>query len=121
MRLRMTAVCTAIVATLLWMLISTSSAAEREDHFERHVRPLFIERCHKCHAGDEAKGGLRLDSRTAALKGGDTGAAIVAGKPEESLLLQAVRHENGLEMPPDGKLTAAQVEAESVGLPGLTP
>jgi len=111
MRLRMTAVCTAIVATLLWMLISTSSAAEREDHFERHVRPLFIERCHKCHAGDEAKGGLRLDSRTAALKGGDTGAAIVAGKPEESLLLQAVRHENGLEMPPDGKLTAAQVEA----------
>jgi hypothetical protein len=96
---------------MLLMLISTSSAAEREDHFERHVRPLLIERCHKCHAGDEAKGGLRLDSRTAALKGGDTGTAIVVGKPEESLLLQAVRHENGLEMPPDGKLTAAQVEA----------
>lgn len=110
MKLPMPVLCTAFVASLLLMLISTSSAAEREDHFERHVRPLLIERCHKCHAGDEAKGGLRLDSRTAALKGGDTGAAIVAGKPEESLLLQAVRYENGLEMPPDGKLTAAQVE-----------
>jgi hypothetical protein len=111
MKMSMPVFCTVFVASLFLMLISTSSAVERNDHFERHVRPLLIERCHKCHAGDEAKGGLRLDSREAALKGGDTGAVIVAGKPEESLLLQAVRHENGLKMPPDGKLTAAQVEA----------
>ncbi len=93
--------------------IQSGAAADKEDHFERHVRPLLIERCHKCHAGAEAKGGLRLDSRAAALKGGDTGAAIDVVRPEASVLLQAVRHENGLEMPPDGKLTAAQIEALS--------
>ncbi|MEY4180156.1 MAG: hypothetical protein RLY70_3730, partial [Planctomycetota bacterium] len=94
----------------LWLLatavqlVTALHASEKEEEFERRVRPVLIERCHKCHAGSEAKGGLRLDSRTAAMKGGDTGPAIVVGKPEQSLLLQAVRHENGLEMPPDGKL-----------------
>ncbi|MBS0261496.1 MAG: DUF1549 domain-containing protein [Planctomycetes bacterium] len=82
-----------------------------EQHFESKFRPLLIERCHKCHAGKAMKGGLRLDSREALLKGGDTGPAILSGKPDESLLIQAVRHENGLEMPPDGKLTAAQIDA----------
>jgi hypothetical protein len=106
-------ICAALLATPFLMLISASGASELEDDFEQHVRPLLIERCHKCHAGNETKGGLRLDSREAALKGGDTGAAIVGGNPEASLLLQAVRHENGLEMPPDGKLTAAQIEALS--------
>ena len=95
----------------LAFLVLAGSVRADDQHFEQYVRPLLIERCHKCHAGTEAKGGLRLDSREFALKGGDTGAAIIAGKPEQSLLLQAVRHENGLEMPPDGKLTAAQIEA----------
>ncbi|MFM7830893.1 MAG: c-type cytochrome domain-containing protein, partial [Planctomycetaceae bacterium] len=95
----------------LAVLLLAGSARADDQHFEKSVRPLLIERCHKCHAGSEAKGGLRLDSREAALQGGETGAAVVAGKPEQSLLLQAVRHENGLEMPPDGKLTAAQIEA----------
>ena len=82
-----------------------------EQLFESKVRPLLIERCHKCHAGDETKGGLRLDSRTAALQGGDTGPAVIPGKPDQSLLLQAVRHESGLQMPPDGKLSPGQIEA----------
>ncbi|MBC7965089.1 MAG: PSD1 domain-containing protein [Fuerstia sp.] len=55
------------------------------------------------------KGGLRLDSLEGIQKGGETGPAIVAGKPDESLLLGAVRHENGLEMPPDGKLSDTQI------------
>lgn len=99
------------VLVVLALLVPAIPASEADKHFERYVRPLLIERCHKCHAGTAAKGGLRLDSRAGSLQGGDTGAAVVAGKPEESLLLQAVRHENGLEMPPDGKLTAAQIEA----------
>jgi hypothetical protein len=101
----------AFTASLFLGLNSASGAAEKEDYFERHVRPLLIERCHKCHAGTEAKGGLRLDSREAVTKGGDSGAAIDSNRFEESLLLQAVRHENGLKMPPDGKLTAIQIEA----------
>lgn len=79
------------------------------DHFEKRVRPLLVSRCHKCHAGDVAKGGLRLDSAGAVRKGGETGPAVLPGKPDESLLIQAVRHQNGLEMPPDGKLSDAQI------------
>ncbi len=88
---------------------SFAVASESEDHFERKVRPLLVERCYKCHAGTEQKGGLRLDTREAALRGGESGAAVVAGKPDESLLLQAVRHQNGLAMPPDGKLSEPQI------------
>lgn len=100
--------------TLLMSLASTNAqekAAEAERLFESTIRPLLIERCHKCHAGTMTKGGLRLDSREALLRGGETGPAVVAGKPEESLLLQAVRHQNGLAMPPDGKLNEAQIAA----------
>jgi hypothetical protein len=102
-----------VVVMAFATVVSQTDASEKDEQFERHVRPLLIQRCHKCHAGAEAKGGLRLDSRAAALKGGDTGAAIDVGQPETSLLLQAVRHENGLEMPPDGKLTTAQIDALS--------
>ncbi len=84
-------------------------ASEQEDHFEKHVRPLLIQRCLKCHSGETVKGGLRLESRESLLKGGETGPAVVPQKPEQSLLIQAVRHQNGLAMPPDGKLTEFQI------------
>ena len=71
----------------------------------------MIERCHKCHAGAKHKGGLRLDSREAVLKGGETGPAVVPGKPDESLLMHAVRHRDGLAMPPKGKLNESQIAA----------
>ena len=100
-----------VTCVFICLTESAGRADEKEDHFERHVRPLLIARCFKCHAGDASKGGLRLDSRMAAIRGGETGPSIVPGKPAESLLLQAIRHENGLEMPPDGKLSEAQIKA----------
>ena len=72
--------------------------------FEKQVRPLLVKHCIKCHGPRKQEGGLRLDSREAILKGGETGPAVVAGKPAESLLLEAVRYES-LEMPPAGQLT----------------
>ena len=84
---------------------------EAEKFFESKVRPLLVERCHKCHAGTMTKGKLRLESREALLKGGETGPAVVAGKPDESLLMKAVRHQDGLAMPPNGKLNEAQIAA----------
>ena len=83
--------------------------SEAERLFESKIRPLLIDRCFKCHAESKAKGGLRLDSRDLSLKGGETGPAIVPGKPDESLLVKAVNHQNGLAMPPDGKLTETQI------------
>ncbi len=107
------------VALLLTALSSrclsqdASAIAEAERHFETNIRPLLFERCFKCHSEAMTKGGLRLDSREGIQKGGETGPAVIPGKPDESLLLGAVRHENGLEMPPDGKLTDTQIAAIS--------
>jgi hypothetical protein len=70
----------------------------RAVHFETKVRPLLIRRCEECHA-ETADGNLRVDSREALLKGGDSGPAIVVGDPEASLLIQAVRQTHKLKMP----------------------
>jgi len=78
-------------------------------HFETRVRPVLMERCYKCHSGAKAKGGLRLDSAASLRRGGESGPAVVPTKPEESLLIQAVRHEGGLEMPPKEKLADDQI------------
>ncbi len=78
--------------------------------FENSVRPLLAEHCLKCHGDKKQWGGLRLDLREAALQGGDSGAAIVPGNPQESLLIRAVRQEDeDLKMPKDDKLTERQI------------
>jgi mono/diheme cytochrome c family protein len=76
------------------------------DHafFEQKIRPVLVEHCYGCHSAqaDKLKGGLLLDSKAGWQKGGDSGKpVIVPGRPEESLLIQSVRHEvEDLEMPP---------------------
>jgi mono/diheme cytochrome c family protein len=79
-------------------------------HFEQHIRPLLLARCLKCHGAKEQKSGLRLDSLAGMLKGGESGPAIVPGKPDESMLIEAVRYES-YEMPPDGQLKDHEVAA----------
>src|SRR3982751_3073019 len=63
--------------------------AERVRFFEQRIRPLLVEKCNACHGAEKQKGSLRLDSREAMLKGGESGPAIVPGKPEDSLLVEA--------------------------------
>ena len=79
--------------------------------FENEVRPLLAAKCYRCHGPKKQESGLRLDRRDAALRGGESGPAVVPGKPEESLLIRAVRHEGDLEMPPDDRLEDEQVAA----------
>src|SRR5262249_19644330 len=79
--------------------------------FEKEVRPLLVSSCQRCHGPKKQEGNLRLDSRAALLKGGDSGPAAVAGKPEQSLLLRAVRRQGDLAMPPSGRLRPEQVAA----------
>src|SRR5262249_10987624 len=84
--------------------------AEQLRFFELQVQPILAARCLKCHGrGAKVRGGFRLDSRAAVLKGGDLGPAVALEQPEQSLLLQAIRYEE-LEMPPGGKLPAGEVE-----------
>ena len=72
------------------------------------VRKILSESCVRCHNADQKKGGLDLSRRAPALAGGKSGAAIVPGNVEESLLVEKV--EAG-EMPPKSRLAAPQVEA----------
>lgn len=84
--------------------------AEHIQFFEARVRPLLVEHCFRCHGDKKQWGGLRLDSREALLQGGESGAAVVPGQPEESLLISAVRQvDEDLTMPKDGKLSARQI------------
>jgi len=87
-----------------------AATAEGIEFFEKQVRPLLAEKCLACH-GEKQKGGLRLDSQAALLSGGDSGPAAVPGDPGKSLLIHAVQHDAGIEMPPDGKLPAASIAA----------
>ncbi len=79
--------------------------AEGIEFFETNIRPVLVERCYECHSGKAKvlQGGLRLDSAEGIRNGGDSGPAIVPHKPDDSLLISALRYES-LEMPPSGKL-----------------
>lgn len=79
----------------------------RIEFFEKNIRPVLVQHCYKCHSNqsDNVKGGLRLDSRQAIRRGGDSGPAIDGAN---SLLLSALRYEE-LEMPPAGKLDPAVI------------
>lgn len=84
-------------------------------YFEKHIRPVLIKSCYECHSAeaDKLKAGLALDARVVLLKGGDSGPAVVPGKPEESLLITSLRYDDpDLQMPPEkhgGKLSDAVI------------
>ena len=85
--------------------VCAADDAERFAFFETRIRPVLIEHCYSCHSSKakEVKGSLLVDSAGGLLHGGESGTALVAGKPDESLLIEALRYE-GLEMPPTERL-----------------
>ena len=101
----------AIVALVVACWSSAALASPNSDAaFEEHVRPVLATQCVKCHGAKKQEGGLRLDSREAMLSGGESGPAIVPGKPEESLVVSAIRHED-FEMPPMSQLPPEHIES----------
>jgi len=95
---------------LLWVVTLAALCGQDARHdFEMQVRPVLAKNCWACHR-QSAMGGLRLDSREAILKGGKSGPALVEGKADQSLLIQAITHQHDkLKMPPSGKLPEADV------------
>ncbi|WP_168219115.1 PSD1 and planctomycete cytochrome C domain-containing protein [Limnoglobus roseus] len=79
------------------------------EHFEKTVRPLLVARCQKCHNGEKTKGGLDLSTKTGFLTGGDTGPSFDKQHPEKSKLLDVVRYDGEMKMPPSGKLPEAEI------------
>lgn len=84
--------------------------AQERLFFEEQVRPLLVKHCYECHSAEskEIGGKLLLDNRAGVLRGGESGPAVVPGKPEASLLLDAMHYET-FEMPPDKPLPEADV------------
>ena len=108
---------TRIAAFFMLMLTTMSQSSLRSQEpsdtsfFEKHIRPVLVEKCYECHAATtEVNGGLSLDSRPGWQRGGDSGSAIEPGKPEASRLLKALEYtDSELKMPPDGQLPAETI------------
>jgi hypothetical protein len=80
--------------------------------FESRIRPLLVKHCYECHSAGAniIQGGLLLDSRVAALAGGDSGPSIAPGRPEESRLIEAVTYDSAeSQMPPDGRISDQEI------------
>ncbi len=105
MRLRLSQTALFAAITAINLLVPRADAAEENPNadvrqsdqegiafFEKRIRPVLVEHCFECHSSGlkKSKGGLRLDSKREALAGGDSGTVIVPGKPDESLLIDAV-------------------------------
>ena len=97
---------------IVFLSAATAGAAEPDrkglDFFEAKIRPMLVKHCYECHSAGAAgkkklKGGLLLDSRDGSRKGGESGPAVIPGKPDESLLISALKHDS-FKMPPKGKL-----------------
>jgi hypothetical protein len=104
-----------LVALLLVCARRDAAGATDEagaEFFESRVRPLLAQHCYGCHSAkaEKVKAGLRMDSREGLIKGGESGPAIVVGRPEQSRLIEAVRYSDPeLQMPPRGRLSDEQV------------
>lgn len=83
--------------------------ARLEQAFAARIQPIFAANCVECHGPDVQKSGLRLDTLEYLYKGGNGGAVIVAGDPDASRLVRAIRREGDLEMPPKKKLADADI------------
>ncbi len=95
-------VAAALTAGVIALPAVASEPPGSEAYFESHVRPVLVQRCYDCHAGDKAGGGLSLDTREGWALGGERGPAILPGDAESSLLIQAVRGDDpSWRMPPE--------------------
>ena len=101
-----------VLAVALVAKLAVAAESPAEVDFVRDVKPLLAARCTKCHGPEKQENGLRRDAGAAVLRGGDSGPSVAAGKPDESLLIQAVTGKSDVisKMPPKGEpLTDQQI------------
>ncbi|MBN9121404.1 MAG: PSD1 domain-containing protein [Planctomycetes bacterium] len=106
-----------------FVLAAPARAAEPvdNDYFEKRVRPVLVQHCVSCHGEKKQKGELRLDAKAGFVKGGESGPAVVPGKPDESRLVKAVRYDDDTKMPPKGKLADAEIAVLTEWVKGGAP
>ena len=90
---------------------NVQSAGKNSGFFKQQVLPILEDKCIRCHGEKKQKGDFRLDSRAAILKGGGSGAVINFHKPQSSLFIHAISHEDAeLAMPPKKKMEDREIE-----------
>ena len=102
----------ALTSAILTGAVLNGAESEGIDYFERYVRPVLATQCYACHSAQapQLQSGLRVDSRQGLLDGGTRGPAIMPGNPEASRIVQVLRPDSELRMPPGGSLTDQEVE-----------
>ncbi len=104
-----------ILVPIVWLVLAAGGGLAAEpgvEFFEKHVRPVLVEKCYRCHSAgaDKVRGGLLLDTRDGLLKGGDNGPAVVPGRPDKGRLLAALKGTGDAKpMPPKEPLPAEVV------------
>ena len=109
----------ALAAAIVILLSANSAQADepgalQAEFFEKRIRPVLVEKCFSCHSAEakqnnKLRGQLLLDTRAGLRAGGDSGPALVEGKPKDSLLLQTLKYDGDVKMPPKGKLPDAVI------------
>jgi hypothetical protein len=107
----MAAVFVSLGPELLLAAVTSEPSAEQIEFFEKQVRPVLVNRCQACHNAKKQEAGLRLDSRQALLAGIDGAAVMTPGDPDKSRLVQVIRYDGDVQMPPDGKLPDVELAA----------
>src|SRR3954463_13061658 len=83
--------------------------AEPREFFEEKVRPILESHCFNCHGPTKQKAGLRVDSRGAMMRGGDSGPVLEPGNPQSSRLIEVIRYDGDIQMPPRKNLDEAEI------------
>ncbi len=113
----------ALPLTVLLVASSLAGGAEPIDneYFEKKVRPILATNCVSCHGEKKQKGELRLDQKAWFVKGGESGPAVVPGKPDQSRLVKAIRYDGDIKMPLKGKLSDADIATLTEWVKGGAP
>ncbi|QDV49726.1 DUF1553 domain-containing protein [Gimesia fumaroli] len=101
--------CIFVMIPLSRPLLAADADLKKEVFFEKRIRPLLVNQCYDCHSEDSVESGLRVDSLSALVQGGERGPSVIVGKPEQSLLISAVNHSGQLHMPPKDKLSQKEI------------
>lgn len=110
----------ASILAVLALVVSPSKANDSNapaiapdvaEFFEREVRPVLMVSCIECHGTETQEAELRFDAREHLLAGNDNGPAVVPGDPQASALIQAIRYDGDVQMPPDAKLPEKAIAA----------
>ena len=92
------------------LILAFWSAPDAERYFDKRIAPILIRRCLGCHNHELSDGGIAFDKSESLLKGGAHGPAVTPGKPEQSYLLEALRHKGDVRMPPGLPLPPKEIK-----------